>query len=216
MSSNLNIGEDLAIKSEYFTLTKSLISKALTKHTLSKQKVIIGIGGESGSGKSTTAYCLEHELTQQGLKSATIHMDSYFKLPPQDNHQQRIKSLKHVGPQEVNMALLNTHLKAFSNNQESIEIPVVSYQQNSFSSRHIDCSDINVLIIEGVYVFLLDHLDLKVFLKRTYKDTLEDRRKRTREHYDPLMESILDIEHKIVSPLIAQADYVIEKNYTIA
>ncbi len=215
MSSNLNIGEDLAIKSEYFILTKSLVGKVLSEHTLSKQKVIIGIGGESGSGKSTTAYCLEHELTQQGFKSSTIHMDSYFKLPPQDNHQQRIKSLKNVGPQEVNMMLLNSHLKAFTNNQESIKIPVVSYEKNSFSSRHIDLSDLNVLIIEGVYAFLLDHLDLRVFLKRTYRDTLEDRRKRTREHYDPLIESILDIEHNIVSPMIADADYVIEKNYTI-
>lgn len=215
MSDKLNIVEELNIKSEYYDLAKDLYSKMQAANTLTKSKLTIAIGGESGSGKSTTAYCLQKELDNHGVRSVILHMDSYFKLPPKDNHKQRIRSLDCVGPQEVDLNKLNEHISSFRNNTKEIQVPIVSYEDNKFTSRKVNLNTIDVLIIEGVYSFMLENLDLKLFLERTYKDTFQNRIKRTRENHEPLIESILEIEHEIVISLKINADYIIGKDYRI-
>lgn len=215
MYDKLNIVEDLNIKNEYFDLAIYLYSRMLATGTLSTTKLTIAIGGESGSGKSTTAYCLQQELINQGFNSVVLHMDSYFKLPPKDNHKQRKISLDFVGPQEVNLEELNDSLISFKENICEIQVPIVSYEENKFTNREIDLSSIDVMIIEGVYSFMLENIDLKVFLERTYKDTYQNRIKRTRENHEPLIESILEIEHKIVRTLKSNADYIIGKDYSL-
>jgi len=211
----LNIVEELEIRSEYFDLARSLVEKLVAAGDLSAPKSIIAIGGESGSGKSTTAFCLENELKEKGINTITLHMDSYFKLPPRDNHEKRVQSLDNVGPKEVDLEKLNSHISAFKDAASFIEIPVVNYKDNNFSYNNTDVSEFQVMIVEGVYVFMLENIDAKISLIRTYKDTLASRMKRTRESYQPLVESILEIEHDIVSPAIATADYIIDKNYQI-
>lgn len=215
MSDELNIVEELSIKSEYYDLAKDLCGKMQAANILTKSKLTIAIGGESGSGKSTTAYCLKKELDNQGVSSVILHMDSYFKLPPKDNHKQRIGSLGCVGPQEVDLKKLNEHLSSFRNNTKEIQVPIVSYEDNRFTSRKVNLNSIDVLIIEGVYSFMLENLDLKIFLERTYKDTFQNRIKRTRENHEPLIESILEIEHEIVRSMKINANYIIDKDYRI-
>lgn len=215
MSEKLNIVEELSIKNEYFDLAVDLHRRMESKNIFATPKLTISIGGESGSGKSTTAYCLKQELSNQGISSVILHMDSYFKLPPKDNHKQRIESLDHVGPQEVDLNKLNDHLSAFRNGSKEIHVPIVSYEDNTFTSRKINLDSVGVMIIEGVYSFLLENLGLNIFLERTYKDTFHNRVLRTRENHEPLIESILEIEHKIVRSMRVQSDYIIDKEYSI-
>lgn len=209
-----NIGEQLLIRDEYFVLARALYQQLSGVSNL--QKKVIAIGGESGCGKSTTAICLERELAKNGVPCSTLHMDSYFKLPPKDNHQNRVLSLENVGPQELNMELLNMHTRAFKDGVDSIVIPVVSYEENCFAEKELDLSNTQVLLVEGVYSFLLENVDRKIFLSRTYHDTKHNRLKRTREKHNPLTELILEIEHKIVAPQINEADYIINKDYSLA
>lgn len=215
MKKGLNINENLDIRDEYYVLGKKLHNRILELTKSPIEKLVIAIGGESGCGKSTTAVCLEKEFVDSGINSTTLHMDSYFKIPPKDNHQNRVKSLKNVGPHEVNIMLLNKQIEAFKNDDTNLEIPVVNYEENRFTTKRIDLSGVDVLIVEGVYSFLLDNIDHKIFLTRTYHDTYKNRRKRTRENYDPFIEQILEIEHNIVSPMIEDADLIIMQNYVL-
>lgn len=215
MKSTINIQEEIIIRDEYQMLSNEICQKILSKEVLPISKIILAIGGESGSGKTTTAICLEKALSGKGIDSTTIHMDSYFKLPPKENHLKRIEDLSHVGPQEIDMALLNHHLKTFKKGENSIRIPVLNYTMNLFTHETLDLSKIKVLIVEGVYSFLLEEVDHKIFMARSYKDTYQNRIARTRETYDPLVELILEIEHNIVSPLIRQSDFIINKDYSI-
>lgn len=215
MLDKLNIVEKLSIKNEYFNLAKDLYRRLSESNAFANPKLTIAIGGESGSGKSTTAYCLQSELYNQGIKSVILHMDSYFILPPKDNHAKRVQSLNNVGPQEVDLNKINEHLSAFTNNLEEIQVPIVSYEENLFTTRTVDLTDISVVIIEGVYSFMLKDIGLNIFIERTYKDTFANRMLRTREVHEPIIESILEIEHKIVRSIRDQADYIISKEYTI-
>ena len=93
---------------------------------------------------------------------------------------------------------------------------MVNYKENVFTQKELSIKEIDIIIVEGVYSFMLEHLNQKIFLSKNYMETLHDRVKRTREKYDPIVENILEIEHKIVRPMIAEADIVIDKNYSIS
>lgn len=210
-----NINENLDIREEYYTLSSLLYERITSNMEQPFHKTTIAVGGESGSGKSTTAFCFEKECDDNGFSCTILHMDSYFKLPPKNNHQNRLTGLDNVGPHEVKLDLMNEHIDAFRNGAKSIEIPVVNYEKNLFATKTIDLSEVDILIVEGVYAFMLDNLDHKIFLTRTYLETLENRKMRTREAYDPIVEKVLDIEHQIVRQFVDQADHVIDQDYTL-
>ncbi len=208
------IKEETEIKHEYTLLGKQICDTVLPLAKL-KEKTVIAVCGESGSGKTVTATSLRMELKKCGISSLILHLDSYFKLPPKDNHRQRLTGLEWVGAQEVNLDLLQEHVNAFKVGADTITIPVVDYSSNCFEELKLDLTAQDVLIIEGVYSFLLDGINFGIFMERNYKQTKENRQKRNREVYDAYVEKILEIEHQIIAPLIAKADMVIDVNYTI-
>lgn len=209
------IFEDIKIKDDYFSLTRSLLGILKKESLLKRKKLVIGICGESGSGKSVTSICLQRTLKKQGIHSAILHQDSYYRLAPKENHLKRKENINWVGPNEINMDLLQEHINDFKAGKEILNIPIVDYKKNTFAQMDIILKQKSVLLIEGVYSFFLDHIDYKIFLEKTYTDTLDKRKKRTREVYDPYVESVLEIEHNIIRQLRPFADIVIDKNYMI-
>ncbi len=210
------INEQITIKEEYFDLARSLVEELEKSSLLTQEKIVVGVCGESGSGKSVTAKCLKVQLEKQNVHSVILHADSYFKLPPKENHEKRKSDIKWVGPGEVKMELLQSHIQQFKAHEKNLTIPVVDYEKNIFSQHHLEIGDVSILVVEGVYSFLLDQLDFKVFLERTYRDTLGKRKKRKREVYDPFVERVLAIEHSIVLPFKKMANVVVKKDYTLS
>jgi uridine kinase len=204
--------EPIDINEAYFKLAHNLFNEI--KLSLKKNKFIIGVSGESGSGKTVTGYCLNKILEDKENNVAYIQMDDYFHLPPATNHENRLKSLGNVGPREVNLALLNEHLLAFKNN-EIIIAPEVDFASNKFLSKTLDFDKKTILVVEGTYIPLLEHLDLLIFLDVDYKSSLDNRIKRGREAFDPFVEKVLDIEHSIIKEFKSKADIIIDRNYTI-
>ena len=210
-----NIGEDILIKKEYLRLGDSLRDRILKQEKTIANRVVIAVAGESGSGKSTTAAALALAFRNNDLTSEILHMDSYFKLPPKENHGNRLKNLKNVGPHEVQLDLLQDHIDAFRSGSLEITIPIVDYIKNVFTKHLLLLNNVEVLIVEGVYAFLLHDIDYRVFMSRTYHDTIKGRRERSRESYDPIVEEILEIEHQIVAPYVDQADFIVLKDYSL-
>lgn len=208
------IKEEIEIKKEYTMLGAEICNTVLPLAKL-KNKTVIAVCGESGSGKTVTATSLKLKLTESGVSSRILHLDSYFKLPPKENHKQRLKGLDWVGAEEVNLELLQKHVDAFKEGADNIKVPVVDYSNNCFEEIVLGLKHEDVLIIEGVYSFLLEGINFGIFMERNYLQTKENRQKRSREVYDSYVEQILEIEHKIIAPLIKKADMVIDVNYII-
>ncbi len=209
------IGDKLNISKEYFQLTNELICYLRENNLLHKRKLVIGIGGESGSGKSVTSICLQNALIEEGFPCLLIGMDDYFKLPAKDNHHNRQKDLVNVGPHEVRLDLLQKHIDSFLIGEESINAPLSDYDANLIKNQDINFSNIQIIIVEGTYVLSLPNLDVRIFLERDYKQTLEDRIKRGRESFDPFVEQVLNIEHEIISKYTKVADIVIDNAFKI-
>ena len=179
------------------------------------ERAVIAVAGESGSGKSTTATGLARELTSGGIATGLIHQDDYFFRPPRTNHEYRLLDLSHVGPHEVNLELMQSHIDAFLAGSDGVEAPAVDYPANRFVTRQLIFSALAVLVVEGTYVFRLRGIGARIFLDATHEDTKERRRVRNRDIDAPVIDQILAIEHEIIARQASQADIVIDRDFVV-
>ena len=197
-------------------LAHALAQRLLGSFDLRGARRVIGVAGESGSGKTVTAAALAAALDAAGLPPAVLNQDDYFHLPPRSNHLHRIEDVEaRVGPQEVNLALIARHVAAFRAGEPGVVGPRVDWPGNRFLTRPLDFADAAVLVVEGTYVLGLDDLDVRVFLEATYEDTRERRRARGRDIIDPVIDHILALEHAIIQRQAERADIVIDRDFTI-
>lgn len=197
-------------------LAKALVRRLMTAHGIAPgQRAVIGIAGESGSGKSVTAVALSRELLDAGFHPVVLHQDDYFLRPPHSNHAYRLLDLAHVGPHEVDLHRLAEHIGAFRHGLANVAIPHVDYANNRFDVHPTDFGLSDLLIVEGTYVLQLADEDVRVFLSATHEDTAERRRARARDVDAPVMNDILNIEHALIAPQAHRADIVIDRDFAI-
>ncbi|MCA2983053.1 MAG: uridine kinase [Gemmatimonas sp.] len=173
-------------------------------------RLVIGVAGESGSGKSTTATQLADALNARGIPTAFLNQDNYFIRPPRTNHAFRLADLGAVGPHEVQLSLIDEHIAAFRAGHHEVRAPLVNYPGNRFDEEVRDFSALQVLVVEGTYVLMLDGLDVRVFLEATHRDTHERRLARNRDAWEPIIDTILGIEHRLIAPQGATAHWLID------
>ena len=206
-------GDKLIIHEGHLRAAK-LISKIILPEIFkTENKFIITIAGESGSGKSEIAESLSQLLSEKNIKSFIFQQDDYFIYPPKTNAEMRRKNIDHVGLSEVNLALLDKHLKSIIQEKNEIEKPLVIFDEDRISKEIVNFGGIKVIIVEGTYTTTLHNVYQHIFIDRTYIDTRESREKRARETQDNFLEKILKIEHKIISSHKSKADIIVTKNY---
>jgi uridine kinase len=208
-------GDNNQLKPEYYQTAESLYAAIQNIESSRKPKLIIGIAGESGSGKTITALQLQQVFELNGKKTNIVHMDDFFHLPPATNHEARVKDISRVGKAEVNLELLDKVCRQFKSNDTSVQQPLVDYPSNSISSFSWNARDFDILIVEGTYVLFLEHLDIRVFIDRTYHETKNDRLARGRDIANDFVEEVLGIEHTIIQSEKKLCDICIQSNFTL-
>ncbi|HOY15613.1 MAG TPA: hypothetical protein PLY70_20845, partial [Saprospiraceae bacterium] len=93
--------------------------------------------------------------------------------------------------------------------------PLSDYANDEINEEVINLSPNSIIIVEGTYTSLLQNIDVKIFIDRDYKSTLENRKKRARDPITPFVEKVLAIEHEIISRHKALSDIIIDQNYQI-
>jgi uridine kinase len=210
------IGDIIELKEKHLATAKEITAILKEKFSFNKvKKIAIGIAGESGSGKSVTAFAIQKILEQEHLKSLVVQMDDYFKLPPKTNHENRLQSLENVGIHEVDLEMLSKNINDFKNGISEIEKPLVNYNENSISTEKVNTSDYDIMIVEGTYILELEGFDFKIFIDRNYKDTYENRMKRNRDEQSDFVEKVLEIEHQTIRKFKNNADLILGKNYEL-
>lgn len=210
------IGDIIELKEKHLATAREITEILKRRFTLHKdQKIAIGIAGESGSGKSVTAFAVQKILEQENLKSIVLQMDDYFKLPPKKNHENRLKSLDNVGIHEVDLNTLSQNIRDFKNGDPEIEKPLVNYGENTISNEIVDTSEYSIIIAEGTYVLEIEAFDFKIFIDRDYKDTYRNRMNRNRDEQSDFIEKVLEIEHQIIRNFKNKADLILGKNYEL-
>ena len=208
------IGDVINLEQRHLDTAEN-IYEIIAQNNKQNGKWTVGICGESGSGKSVTAFALKKVLEDHGIKSFVIQMDDYFKLPPKTNHENREKSLENVGMHEVHLDIIQENIHEFKKGNPYVKKPLVHYQENLISEETVSTDDLQVMIVEGTYILDIDDFDFSIFINRNYKDTYDNRMKRNRDEQSDFVEKVLEIEHQIIRQLKEKASIVLEKNYQI-
>lgn len=209
-------GDTINIKTHYVSLAREITELMHGKIKDHNGAFTFAIGGESGSGKSTLGLALKSVLQNEGYRTFIFHLDDYFYLPPKDTHDKRLQDITSVGPEEVNLKLLQEHIQRIKDGAKYLKKPLASYRENEIYEVVAEVGDVDVIIVEGTYALLLDDIDCRIFMLRNYLETYEHRVSRGRDPVVPFYEEILEIEHNIVKDHAALADIVIDKNYQIS
>ena len=173
------------------------------------------VAGESGSGKSETGQALAEALEERGVHAVVLQQDDYYVLPPKSNDAARRANFCWVGTTEVRLDVLDAHLVAAQSGAAGIVKPLSIYDEDRIDEETVSFEGADVVIAEGVYTSLCDHVDRRVFIDRNRLETLEHRMKRGREDFDPFIEKVLTREHEIISQHRARADIIITRDYDV-
>jgi uridine kinase len=206
-------GDILIIGDHHRQAADDILELILPQVRLKPGKFIISVAGESGAGKSELACAMEGKLEKMDIRAYIIQQDDYFVFPPKTNERTRVIDINRVGPTEVRLDLLNDNIKAVLDGQSLIEKPLVIFAEDRITSENIDLEPFRVIIVDGTYTTLLEHLDCRIFIDRDWNDTREDRLRRNRENQNAYLENILEIEHNVISRHKEMADIIVDKEF---
>lgn len=204
------------------------IKAAVKEARLSGKRLSVGLGGESGAGKTEVAEYLRFLLRGEGLRGATIPGDAFFKLVPKENYAARLKEYSkenlenYVGPEEVDLERLDSTIKiALQKETKTVYAPSESRKLDSrrYDAVPLDLSNIDVVFIDLTYSLLLKNADIKVFFESDYKKRIDEIKERNLAR-DPDQDfefilKVLEIEHGIIQKLKKEADLIVNMSYTV-
>jgi len=208
-------GDKLVIQEGHVNAARHIMKLLLPQIRKAQSKFVITIAGESGSGKSEIAAALSEFLSEKGIKSAIIQQDDYFVYPPKTNAKMRRKDISHVGLSEVRLAVLDQNLRDIIEGENEINKPLVIFNEDLITKETVKLEGIKAIIVDGTYTTILKNVHQRIFIDRTYVDTIDTRKCRAREEQDEFLEKILQIEHKIISSHKPQADIIVTNNYAV-
>ena len=187
--------------------------------TLAKKPGRLGvtIADESGSGKSETAAALAEALGDHGIECVIFQQDDYFIHPPRTNDKTRRADIDWVGPGEVKLDAMDSHMRAFLQGAKAIEKPLVIYEDDTVTTETMATGTARVAIAEGTYTTLIGAATHRAFIDRDYTQTRKHREKRNRDasELDAFIDRVLEIEHGIISSHKALADIIVDEDYSV-
>lgn len=126
--------------------------------------MIIGIGGGTGSGKTTLSKRIIETVGSHNV--LIIEQDSYYKdLVDMPLDERRQANFDH--PDSVDLALLAQHLKNLKSG-EGVDIPVYDFRTHTRSSEINRAEPKPVIILEGILIYadkaVASQIDVKIFV----------------------------------------------------
>jgi uridine kinase len=180
-----------------------------------KEKMIVTISGEVGSGKSTVSMVLGRMLKKIQLRSKIIDLDDYYKIPPLERRKWRLENgIQSIGYDEYNWDKLNQNITDFKRNRKS-QMPCVDLITGYIDELHTDFKNIDILIINGLYSLKIEDADLKVMIELTYDETYEAQLYSQKEALDDYRRQVMRREHEVVQSLKSKADFFVDFEHSI-
>ncbi|KKS73878.1 MAG: Phosphoribulokinase [Candidatus Gottesmanbacteria bacterium GW2011_GWC2_42_8] len=134
-------------------MIKDLLKKA-------SQPFIVGVAGDSGSGKTMFAAGIRHLLGEKLVKM--MEMDGYHK---ESRRERAVSGKLPLNPQANHLDRLVEHLKLLKEGQ-AIDLPVYNHTTGEFD-HPLAFSPSPIIIVEGLHALypeFLPYLDLTVFV----------------------------------------------------
>ena len=126
--------------------------------------LLIGIGGGTGSGKTSVASALTREYGRNEVM--LIEQDSYYidqsHLPFEEREK---RNFDH--PDSVDFDLMQNHISTLINGDE-VEVPVYDFKRHVRTDKTVYCKGHHIILLEGILAlyneFLRNLMDIKIFV----------------------------------------------------
>jgi uridine kinase len=209
------LGDILLIQDKHKSAGEQILNEILKQN---KKKFIVAISGESGSGKTELAHVIAKGMRKHGIFAKPMHIDNFYNTHPLKRRQWRseqgIENV--VGYNEYLWDDINRVIDDFKNDRVS-EMPCVDLVTEQIDKLITDFSEVDMLIVDGLYAIKTEGVDMRVFIDLTYLETKEKHTKdaRGKEVMDEVRWATLAQEHKMVQSLKPKADYLVDKDYKL-
>ncbi|MES2122644.1 MAG: uridine kinase [Chlamydiota bacterium] len=179
-------------------------------------KLVIGIAGGTGSGKTTLA---EKLLDTFSDRAVLIQQDAYYKDLPDIPLTERAKN-NYDHPNSIDFDLLEEHIQLLRQDQ-SVESPVYNFAIHAREKFTKTINSADIIIIEGILLFSLPEIrnlcDLKIFVEtdddvRLLRRIQRDMRERARDFLsirDQYLKTVKPMHDAFVEPSKRYADIII-------
>ena len=211
------LGDILLINDMHKDAARDIAAKVLADREAKgeRYRYVVGISGESGSGKSELAHALGTFLKEKSIRVKVIHTDNYYKIQPLLREEwRRNKGFDKIGINEYDWVKISKTLRDFKEQQECM-IPCIDLIPEQVDKLITDFSKIDLLIVDGLYAIKADDIDMRVFIDLTYHETKINQIIRMKEALSDFRLNILEHEHQAVSSLKPMADLVVDKSYQV-
>lgn len=185
--------------------------------------LVIGIGGGSGSGKTTIAEAMHGELGPD--RSVLIFHDAYYRDHSDLLLAERSR-LNYDHPDALETELLTAHLRELLAGRP-VHRPVYDFRSHARSTETVEVQPAPVILLEGVLVLadaeLRDLMDLKIFvdtdadlrLLRRLKRDIDERGRTLESVHRQYVETVRPMHIEFVEPSRAHADLVIPEGFNV-
>lgn len=213
LKTNFMLGDVLLINEKHQLAGGKIIEHILT---CLKPKMIIGISGESGSGKSELAHVIAKGMRKHGIFAKPLHIDNYYRILPllrtewrKENGIQNV-----VGYGEYDWNTIYRNIAEFQKGLLSTG-PCVDLVTEQVDQLTTDYSTVDMLVVDGLYAIKTEGIDLSIFIELTYHETKKAQVVRGKEPQNEYRMAVLEQEHQMVQALRPKADILINKDYEV-
>lgn len=179
------------------------------------QKLVLAIGGESGSGKTELAHLVARGLKARGTPAKVMHIDNYYLTPPAERTPWRkAHGLDAIGYTEYDWEAINRNIADFYEDADEVVMPCIDLLTDQVDQLHTSLAGFQYLIIEGLYAVKAE-ADLKILLELTYHKTKGAQIKRGKEPTNEYRWQVLKREHEVVQSLRPRADLLVTEDFQL-
>ena len=183
--------------------------------------LIIGIGGGTGSGKTTVVNQILSEFQEGEVQ--VISQDSYYQDTSHLTFEDRCK-INFDHPKSIDFELLESHLKSLREG-ENVNQPVYSFKTHNRTGDTTLTEPKKVVIVEGILILSNTQLrtlfDIKIFvhadsderLMRRLKRDIAERGRDLDEVLERYQTTLKPMHDQFIEPMKAFADIIIPNNH---
>lgn len=185
------------------------------------EKIVIGIAGGTGSGKTSVANLIVEDLKQYGINLVLLEQDSYYRSNKEYTLEER-KKFNYDHPNMIEFELLIDQIKALKEGK-SIKKPIYSFSEYVRTDEYEIINSEDVIIVEGILLFSIEKLrdlfDVKIFvdtdddirlLRRIERD-LKERGRTFESVKNQYIETVKPMHLEFVEPSKRYADIIIPR-----
>lgn len=164
------------------------------------KRIVIGIAGGSGSGKSTVANRI---FEMSGSDHALLlKQDDYYKDQSHLSEEER-KETNYDQPGALDLDLFVKHIEMLKEG-EGIDIPQYDFEKHTRKKEGIHLDPKEIILVEGILIFadkvVRDLLDIKIFVDTDCDVRVLRRIKRDMVERGRTLDSVIDQYYKTVRP----------------